>query len=278
MTSIRRKIPVTFQGNKTKHIERFIDYINNCEAQTYVDLFGGSCFLSYVVHILKPNAKVICNDYDDYLQRLNNIDTTNEIIDAIKAITTNKHNEKYTPEQTQQIKSIIKDYKTKGRFIDVLTISNCLVFSGNFYLTVDELLKQNIYYNKLPKKNYEAQWYLNSLQGIEFVKKDWQELFNEYKDNPDVCFISDPPYYGTNSDSYTGNSWTLRNTLDTFEILKRPYFVYYTSEKSRLIELIDYLNDKFLSENKIQYQKHIVQRGGLNKDAKSWNDIMITNI
>ena len=92
---IRRKIPISFQGNKSHHIDDFINYIKQCPCNTYVDLFGGSCYLSYVVHQLKPQAQVVCNDYDNYRERLINIDTTNQILDSIKAITKTKHNTKY---------------------------------------------------------------------------------------------------------------------------------------------------------------------------------------
>ena len=54
---ISHKIPLPFQGNKSKHISQFIDYVKQCPATTYIDLFGGSCYLSYVVHKLKPEAK-----------------------------------------------------------------------------------------------------------------------------------------------------------------------------------------------------------------------------
>ena len=85
---IRKKIPLPFQSNKSKHIDHFIDYITKCPAHTFIDLFGGSCFLSYVVHRLKPQAHVICNDYDNYRERLVNVETTNQILDAIRSITT----------------------------------------------------------------------------------------------------------------------------------------------------------------------------------------------
>ena len=247
MKTIKHKVPISFKGNKSQHIDDFINYINNCPSTFYIDLFGGSCYLSYVIHQLKPQAHIICNDYDNYRERLANINTTNEIIDKIKSITTTKRYTKFNQQETQQIKDIITNFKNNNSFIDAITLSTCLCFSGNYYTTTDDLLKQTFYYNGLPKKHYDTKWYLDALDGIEFIKKDWQELFNEYKDNPNICFIADPPYLGTDKSSYSNSFWRLSDALATIKILEHPYFVYYTSEKSELIELINFLNDSFLN-------------------------------
>ena len=167
---IRRKIPISFQGNKSKHIDDFINYIKQCPCQTYVDLFGGSCYLSYVVHQLKPQARVVCNDYDNYRERLINIDTTNQIIDSIKAITKTKHNTKYSPETTQQIKDIINEFKAKGKFIDSITLSSCLCFSGTYYTTSEKLLEQPYFYNKLSKQNHESVMEIE-ISSLSFIQK-----------------------------------------------------------------------------------------------------------
>ena len=276
--SIKRKVPLSFQGNKSKHIDHFINYITDCPATTFIDLFGGSCYLSYVVHQLKPQAKVICNDFDNYRERLINVETTNQIIDSIRSITTTKKETKYTPEETQQIKDIIKGFQSNNSFIDSVTLSRCLCFSGNYCSTIDELLKQTIYYNSLPKNHYETQWYLDALQGIEFVRKDWYELFNQYKDDDMVCFIADPPYLGTDKSPYSSKFWGLGDSMDTVLILKHKFFVYYTSEKSEIIPLIEFLNREFLTTEPITFQTLTIQRSGLNRSAKSWQDIMLVNL
>ena len=274
---IRKKIPLPFQGNKSRHIEHLIQYITHCPAHTFIDLFGGSCFLSYVVHRLKPQAHVICNDYDNYRQRLMNVETTNQLIDTIASIVTTKHNTKLSAEETQQIRDIIKRFQTENKFIDSITLSGALCFSGNYQSSVDDLLTQ-AYYNKLPKNHLETQWYLDALQGIEFVRQDWHELFNQYKDDPNVCFIADPPYLGTDKSSYSSNFWGLNDSMDTVLILKHPFFVYYTSEKSEILPLIEFLNRGYQPNNPITYQITTIQRSGLNYHSKSWQDIMLVNV
>ena len=275
MSSIVKKIPLPFQGNKTKHIDDFMTYIKQCSANTYVDLFGGSLYLSYVVHKLKPNARVITNDYDNYRERLVNVETTNQILKKIRSIEKLKQL-KYSPEESEQIREIISEFKNNNRFIDTITLSSCVCFSGNYKTNINDLLSAD-YFNSVPKNDYETKWYLDSLEGVEFVKMDWQELFNQYKDEPNVCFIADPPYLGTNKASYLNSYWRLKDSLNTITILKQPFFVYYTSEKSEILEFVDWLNDTFLNDKPITYQKYMIKRGGFNRSAKPWLDIMITN-
>ena len=45
----------------------------------YEDLFGSS-FYEF------PQAKIVCNDFDNYMERLKNIDKTNIYIDKVKEI------------------------------------------------------------------------------------------------------------------------------------------------------------------------------------------------
>ena len=227
---------------------------------------------------MKPQAHVICNDYDNYRERLTNVETTNHLIDAISSIITTEHNTKLSAEETHQIKDIIKRFQAENKFIDSITLSLLLCFSGQCYPNVEDLLKQPHYYNKLSKNHYETQWYLDALQGIEFVRKDWHELFEQYKDDSSVCFIADPPYLGTDKSAYSSKFWGLSDSMDTVLILQHKHFVYYTSEKSEILPLIHFLNREFLVDEPITYQITTIHRSGLNHSAKSWQDIMLVNV
>ena len=75
--------PLPFQGNKSIGRKKFIALINRIkdgENRVYVDLFGGSFYLSYLIHQIYPNARIVCNDYDKYMQRLFEIQSTQELI------------------------------------------------------------------------------------------------------------------------------------------------------------------------------------------------------
>lgn len=73
--------PLPFQGQKRTFIKKFKESLNKYpENAIFVDLFGGSGLLSNTVKELKPTAKVIYNDYDNFTERLEAIPTTNEIL------------------------------------------------------------------------------------------------------------------------------------------------------------------------------------------------------
>jgi len=272
---IRRKVPLPFQGNKANNINDFIKYIKSCSDElTFIDLFGGSCYLSYVIKQLKPNSKVICNDYDNYRERLENIDITNRIIKEIKQINPNKKIEsKFTSQEKEEIKEIIDFYENEGNFIDIITLSTCLNYSGQRFTTKEKLYSQP-FYNRLVKYPYDVSWFLKGIKDIEFVKCDWEELFNKHRDEENICFIADPPYFNTNQETYK-NQCNFNQFLKTLKIFNQSNFVYFTSEKSDLETLIKFINEQYLKENPIIYSKIIIKRHGRRKLLKPWNELML---
>ena len=68
-STIRCSPPLPFQGNKSIGRVKFLEIVKRIKdgnKKTFVDLFGGSLYLSYLIHQVFPEAKVICNDYDNY--------------------------------------------------------------------------------------------------------------------------------------------------------------------------------------------------------------------
>ena len=272
--NIRRQIPLPFQGNKCNRIDGFIEYINSLpDDLMFVDLFGGSCYLSYVIHQLKPNAVIICNDFDDYRERLNNVQITNEILKSIRLINTSKFkNDKYSAKEQEMIRKILIDYGREYS-LDILTLSNCLCYSTMRAKNIDQLLSW-CYYNRIPVNDYETKWYLKALEGITFVKSDWYELYNKYKDVANVVFIADPPYFNTDYSGYQNHKWSFTDSLRTLHILTQKHYVYYSSNKSQFLTLIEFLNHEFL-DDKFKFTCITIQRNGGNKRANPYQDIML---
>ncbi len=82
MNMLKKKIfttaPLPFMGQKRKFLKQFKPALKNYPNDAiYVDLFGGSGLLSHTVKSIYPDAIVIYNDFDNYQQRLLNIDKTN---------------------------------------------------------------------------------------------------------------------------------------------------------------------------------------------------------
>jgi hypothetical protein len=145
--------PLPFQGQKRNFIKQFRELIKD-EFRPYkdgifIDAFGGSGLLSHNIKQIYPNARVIYNDYDNYSERLAHIDETNEISQAIEPITTKyKKNEKLREDDKRAILEIIENFKKRGYFMDWVTISSFLFFSGNYTTIEEDFKKQKTFYIK----------------------------------------------------------------------------------------------------------------------------------
>jgi adenine-specific DNA methylase len=80
------KAPLPFNGQKNRWQRRFGNIIKETTFGAYVDLFGGSGLLSHTVKRIKPDAKVIYNDFDGYTERLDNISKTNALLSDVRDI------------------------------------------------------------------------------------------------------------------------------------------------------------------------------------------------
>ncbi|MBN2259834.1 MAG: hypothetical protein JW702_04790, partial [Clostridiales bacterium] len=95
------------------------------------------------------------------------------------------------------------------------------------------------------KADYNADGYLD---GLEVVRCDYKELFNRFKAKPGVVFFVDPPYLSTETGSYK-NYWKLADYLDVLNVLKESSCFYFTSNKSSIIELCDWLETNLSAVN-----------------------------
>jgi len=111
--------PLPFQGQKRNFIKQFRELIKDEFSAhrngIFIDAFGGSGLLSHNIKQIYPNARVIYNDYDNYSERLANIEATNEILQAIEPITKKyKKKEKVSEEDREKIIKIIDEYIKRG--------------------------------------------------------------------------------------------------------------------------------------------------------------------
>ena len=240
--------PLPFQGQKRMWINYFKEVlINNFnDKYTFVDLFGGSGLLSHLVKTTFPNAKVIYNDFDNYCERLQNIDKTNVLLKDIREILKDSPNEKKLTDEVKNVVVKRLEKEKQSGFVDWLTVSSWLLFSMNYATTFEEITK-HAFYNCIRLSDYSANDYL---KGVEIVKDDYRTLFNRYKHKKNVVFIVDPPYLTTEVKAYKeGVYWKLAEYLDVLNVLKDTNYIYFTSEKSSIIELINWLQQNLNATN-----------------------------
>ena len=233
--------PLPFRGNKRNFIREFKEVLSDIkDIEVVVDLFGGSGLLSRAAKDVLPHARVIYNDFDGYTQRIENIERTNEILDLIRPFVEGVETLKRVPdEKRNKILDVLSEQEKKG-FVDYITLASGLLFSGQFATSL-ETLSKHPFYNSVRQSPFSAEGYLD---GLEITCKDFRELFEDFKDREKVLFLLDPPYLQTDMDSYhNADFWTLGETLDVVRMMMGSKFIFFTSGKSDIPELLDWLSE-----------------------------------
>ena len=151
----------------------------------FVDLFGGSGLLSHITKRERPDATVIYNDHDNYRERLENISRTNALFSDLRRLSEGIPRHRMLSRDMHGIfLERIRREESTG-FVDYLTISSSLLFSGKYARNIGELGKLN-FYNNIRLSDYSCEGYLD---GLEVVCCDYRELTDKYRDSPDVVFL-----------------------------------------------------------------------------------------
>lgn len=270
MNKVYSCAPLPFQGQKRRFAKDFKEVLKRFDdITTVVDLFGGSGLLSHVTKRERPDVRVVYNDYDHFCDRLASVMTTNEILSRIRPVLRDVERDKKVPaEQRARILAIISEYSEKG-YVDYITLGSSLLFSGKWAKSFQELSKETMY-NVVRKADFDVTGYLD---GLEVVHKDYRELFAQFKDDRDVLFLIDPPYLATDATSYE-NYWRLADYLDVLKLLVGTKYVYFTSNKSQIVELCEWINENASIGNPFKGVEIRTQQNNLNYNS-SFTDIML---
>ncbi len=266
-----KQSPLPFQGQKRRFVKHFKQALKEYPADaTYIDLFGGSGLLAHTVKQTYPGAQVIYNDYDNFSARLAVIEHTNTILKELRRLLANYPRSKRIAEP---LRSNVLNYirqQEKAHTVDYITLSGSLLFSGK-YATNYKAFAKETFYNRVRKTDYDATGYL---LGVEVVRQDYKQLFAAYKDNTNVVFLADPPYLSTDSSTYNSNDyWKLRDYLDVLQVLKDHSYFYFTSNKSQIIELCEWISSVSTTANPFEFATCITVSTSVNHQAK-YTDIM----
>ncbi|MGV0925454.1 DNA adenine methylase [Empedobacter tilapiae] len=240
--------PLPFQGQKRKFLSHVKSVLANYpEDSIFIDLFGGSGILSHTVKQLKPTAKVIYNDYDNFSKRLASVSQTNELLRKIRIITKDLKKDKLIPEPYKsEILKIIKQEENIIGYVDYITLSSSLLFSAKYVVNFAELEKQT-FYNNVRQSNYVTD---NYLKDVEIVCSDYRKIFDQYKSISNAVFLVDPPYLSTDCSTYGSDKyWKLKDYLNVLDVLINTNYLYFTSNKSQIVELCEWMETRTDKEN-----------------------------
>lgn len=262
--------PLPFVGQKRMFATQFIKILPQFEDKTiFVDLFGGSGLLSHIAKMERPDATVVYNDFDNYRKRLSNIPRTNKLLADLREIVGDYTDKaRITGITRDMIIDRIEREDIEG-FVDYITLSASILFSAKSATSLEELKKQG-FYNRIRLSDYTAEDYLD---GVEIVSCNYKELFEKYKDNPDVVFLVDPPYLHTDVGTYT-MSWKLADYLDVITVLKNSAYIYFTSNKSDIIELCEWIGENKVTENPFKEASKVEFKASVNYNSR-YTDIML---
>ena len=273
MNRMYKSAPLPFVGQKRMFVKEFIKILSQFPADTvFVDLFGGSGLLSHIAKRTKPESTVVYNDFDNYRCRLQHIPQTNRLIADLRDIVADKvpRNKPITGELRKRIFARIEQEERVVGYVDFITLSSSIMFSMKYKLSVPEMRKETLY-NSIRKSDYPT--CPDYLDGLEITSCDYKELFNRYKDTPGVVFLVDPPYLSTEVGTYN-MYWKMADYLDVLNVLAGHSFVYFTSNKSSILELCEWLGrnrslgNPFENAVKVEFNAH------MNYNA-SYTDMML---
>ena len=266
--------PLPFMGQKRMFAREYIKVLEGFkDARVFVDLFGGSGLLSHITKCKRPDATVVYNDFDGYRERLANIPRTNLLLADLRGIA--KDVPRLKPIKGAARERILERLEREERewgYVDYITLSSSLMFSMKYKTNLEGMRKETLY-NTIRMTDYPL--CADYLDGLAVVSCDYRELYERYKDVPGVVFLADPPYLSTEVGTYK-MYWRLADYLDVLNLLKGKPFVYFTSNKSQILELCEWLGknrtlgNPFEGCGKSEFNAHMNYNAG-------YTDMMLYN-
>lgn len=264
--------PLPFRGQKRRFARKWAQIAAGCPSETvFVDLFGGSGLLSHIAKRMCPDARVVYNDYDGFASRLGKIPQTNAILSRLRhALADYPKDKRIAGETRERVLDILNEARPDAP--DWISLSSSLLFSGRYATCFDELAKGSMY-NTARSSDFVADGYLD---GLEIVSLDYRILFRQFCDKPEVLFIVDPPYLYTDKGGYNEEYWKLSQHLDITAMIDGRNFVYFTSSKSVVVEMCEWLETSGLGRNPLKGCATYTFDVKINHTA-SYQDIMLVS-
>jgi hypothetical protein len=235
------KAPLPFVGQKRNFLKHFTRVLNkNIEGQgenwTIVDVFGGSGLLAHTAKHVKPHARVIYNDFENYAERLANIDDINRLRRLLSDLVKDVPKTGKVDKKTHNL--IIELIKNFDGYIDLNSLQTWLLFSGATLENLNQLYKEAALYNRVRKNDYSlAPSYLD---GIEVVSKSFDVLLPEHVNNKNTLLVLDPPYLFSEQKAYRKAEEFRFISFIKLMTLIRPPFILFSNKHSEILEYLDY--------------------------------------
>ena len=227
-----------------------------------VDVFGGSGLLAHWAKRYYPQADVIFNDFDHYMERCNDW----ENVELTRACLSQRFGNKY--KHQQEIKKhedveFINNMIQQEENPDLITLSSWLCYSSDSVKKTKQELIDSKKYFRVPKLNItNPSDYFSDLivinQNAEDVKT-FTDIINKMNTrNLPVFYILDPPYLYNDKTGYDERFFTIYSSIGFIEwFLIDVDLMMFESEKARFDEILRKLsNMNLLKMPKLKLFKH----------------------
>ena len=255
--------PLPFFGQKRAFLKLFYECLRHFSPHaTYLDLFGGSALLSHNLKQFYPEARVIYNDHDNFMGRIENLKKTNAIIDELREYGVQrgiKYAQRLEKEERAEVYAIFQAHEERGELIDYATLGASLLFSARRVNNLKELMGGSIYW-RIPKKNYPQPH--DYLEGVERVSGDFRAVYEAHKDARELVLVCDPPYLSTLQNAYGKEWFRVEDFLNLMDIVERHPFIFFSSERSEFYALVKYLTRKKINGGSLLNITPYAQRRG----------------
>lgn len=268
-----KKAPLPFSGQKKNMLRYFVTALNGCDRNTPVyDIFGGSGLLANAC-LEMGFTDVTYNDYDGYLNRIKRINNTNNILEEIRPILKNyRQKQKVSDKDHRDIIGVIKSFDMVEP-VDCISLSSRLLFSMNYEDSIEGLERSTFYVLSNTMTPYDATGYLT---GVKTVCSDYRPLIREAKERRAIILL-DPPYLSTDISHYGKKEyWNFTEYLDLLYAIEGYKFVYFTSDKSQVIDLLQWYDNMGIA-SPFNGAEIFTSKGRPSRTAK-YTDIMYCNL
>ena len=270
-----RQAPLPFVGQKRRFLNHFKTILNDNitndgDGWTIIDVFGGSGLLAHTAKHLKPKARVIYNDFDGYVERLNHIEDTNRLRRQLLDIADNSpRNKRFESDKKTQILQAIKDF---DGYVDLGTIASWLLFSGLQVGSFEELCSKTLWHG-IRQTDYPNT--ADYLEGLEIIHESFHSLLPRFRSQNKVLLVLDPPYLCTHQESYKlATYFDLIDFLRLINLTKPPY-IFFSSTKSEFVRFIEAMQeDKWQNWQAFDNTQRIVAQTSANYNGK-YEDNMV---
>ncbi|CAM3034246.1 DNA adenine methylase [Dichelobacter nodosus] len=234
-----KQAPLPFIGQKRMFLNAFQKVLkehipSDGAGWTIIDAFGGSGLLSHTAKRTCPKARVIYNDFDGYVERLQHIEDTNRLRRMLFDVLQNQPREKKIKAPVKE--AVVQILETFNGYKDINCISSWLLFSGNNAQSLPALYQKTFYQN-IRKNDYPLAE--NYLAGLEITHECYTDLLPRFYHVPNCLFVLDPPYICTDQSSYKMDSYFGLVQFLRLTGFIRPPWIMFSGAKS---EWLDYLN------------------------------------